>query len=140
MLFDYRDKLEGADVITFNCGLWDECELFGDGSFTELSVYQTEMARLASLLKTMTKKLIFVNTTPVSPKNIHNHNTRIAEFNRAAEKVMEEAGVPVVKLYDAIMEDLERYICEDLIHLSEEGKELAADMVTEAVKKAAENL
>jgi len=140
MLFDYKDRLTGSDVITFNCGLWDECNLFGDGSFTDPGVYGAELARLVKQLKNMTKKLIFINTTPVSPRNIHNDNANIARFNAVAEKVMKEADVPVVDLYSAVMAALDRYICDDLIHLSEDGKELAAGLVSEAIRTAAKTL
>ena len=37
--FDYKAELETADVIHWNNGLWDMCDLFGDGPFTPLPLY-----------------------------------------------------------------------------------------------------
>ena len=50
MLYDYREQLKGADVIHFNCGLWDMCDLFDDGPFTPLEVYVEQMVRIAKIL------------------------------------------------------------------------------------------
>ena len=36
MTFDYRPFMEGADVIHWNNGLWDVCQLWEDGPFTSL--------------------------------------------------------------------------------------------------------
>ena len=52
MLFEYKDQLEGADVIHWNNGLWDVCDLFGDGAFTPLEDYIRLLARIAAVLKT----------------------------------------------------------------------------------------
>ena len=67
MLFEYKDQLEGADVIHWNNGLWDVCDLFGDGAFTPLEDYIRLLARIAAVLKTYSKKVIFATTTPPSP-------------------------------------------------------------------------
>ena len=64
MLFDYKAQLEGADVIHFNCGLWDMCDLFGDGPFTPLEVYAEQMVRIAKILKTYAPVVIFAAPTP----------------------------------------------------------------------------
>ena len=37
--FDYKAELETADVIHWNNGLWDMCDLFGDGPFTPLPLW-----------------------------------------------------------------------------------------------------
>ena len=52
MLFEYKSQMEGSDVIHFNCGLWDVCDLFGDGAFTPLDTYVAQLVRIASILKT----------------------------------------------------------------------------------------
>ena len=52
MLFEYKAQLEGSDVIHFNCGLWDECDLFGDGAFTPLDTYVENLVRIAAILIT----------------------------------------------------------------------------------------
>ena len=37
MLFDFQNEIKGADVIHWNNGRWDVCDIFGDGKpFTTL--------------------------------------------------------------------------------------------------------
>lgn len=43
MLFDFQDEIKGADVVHWNNGLWDMCDLFGDGAFTTIEEYVSNM-------------------------------------------------------------------------------------------------
>ena len=85
MLFDYKAQLEGADIIHFNCGLWDMCDLFGDGPFTPLEVYVEQMVRIAKILKTYAPggAVIFATTTPPSPKMWGHDMERVRAYNAA---------------------------------------------------------
>lgn len=65
MLFDCRDELAGSDVIHWNNGLWDVCNLFGDGTFSSVDEYCANMERIAAVLLGITPNVIFATTTPV---------------------------------------------------------------------------
>ena len=39
MIFELREQIKGSDVIHWNNGLWDACDIFGDGPFTSLEEY-----------------------------------------------------------------------------------------------------
>lgn len=104
MLFDFRKQIEGADVIHWNNGHWDLCELFGDGSFTPLPMYVETMVRVARLLKQYGKKVIFATTTPGSsreplqsersdPEIQRDHRSR-TESGRGRNKRSVWAGFP----------------------------------------------
>ena len=139
-LFSWERHIEGCDVIHWNNGLWDVCDLFGDGPFTPLEQYTEEILRLAALLKKRTRVLIFATTTPVREENRYNKNTDIAAYNAAVVPKLREMGVVINDLYTPLCADVNRYICDDLIHLSEEGIALCTTLVEKVIREAASTL
>ena len=139
-IFDWREQLAGADIIHWNNGLWDVCSLFGDGLFTPTEIYVEEMVRLAKLLKQRAKVVIFATTTPVRNENLYNKNADIARFNEVLVPRLQALGVEINDLYTPLSKDIPRYICDDLIHLSQDGIDLCAGMVEASVRRAAEHL
>ena len=134
MLFDYKAQLEGADVIHFNCGLWDMCDLFGDGPFTPLEVYVEQMVRIAKILKTYAPVVIFATTTPPSPKMWGHDLDRVRAYNAAAMAALEPLGVLFDDLFTPVAEDIDRMISEDFLHASPYGVEILANRVAECIK------
>ena len=49
-------ELTGADIIHWNSGEWDICNLFGDGPFTDENEYVSQCLRVADLLLARAKK------------------------------------------------------------------------------------
>lgn len=137
MLFDYKAQLEGADVIHFNCGLWDMCDLFGDGPFTPLEVYVEQMVRIAKILKTYAPVVIFATTTPPSPKMWGHDLDRVRAYNAAAMAALEPLGVLFDDLFTPVAEDIDRMISEDYLHASLYGVEILANRVADCIKKNA---
>ena len=136
MLYDYRDELKNADIIHWNNGLWDECNLFGDSSFTPLEVYADTLKRIASILKNITDKVIFATTTPVTPLNPHNSNETISKFNSAAVNVLAPLGVRINDLYSLVLPKTDIYIRkDDNIHLTAEGCLACARQVADEIKR-----
>ena len=134
MLFDYKAQLEGADVIHFNCGLWDMCDLFGDGPFTPLEVYAEQMVRIAKILKTYAPVVIFATTTPPSPKMWGHDLDRVRAYNAAAMAALEPLGVLFDDLFTPVAEDIDRMISEDYLHASPYGVEILANRVADCIK------
>ena len=93
LIWDHRAKLEGSEVIHWNNGLWDICNLYGDGCFTPLDDYLREMEGIARRLLPMTKTLIFATTTPVDPRNLYDKNDAIDAYNAAIVPRLEALGV-----------------------------------------------
>ncbi len=139
-IFDWANQMEGSRIVHFNCGLWDICNLFGDGTFTTEAEYIENMCRIADILLSKYDKVIFATTTPVSEKNIYNKNSDIEKFNAIITPVFKEKGIIINDLYSLIASDIDRYISEDTIHLSGEGIEIAAMQVAEVIKKTADEL
>ena len=134
MLFDYKAQLEGADIIHFNCGLWDMCDLFGDGPFTPLEVYVEQMVRIAKILKTYAPVVIFATTTPPSPKMWGHDLNRVRAYNAAAMAALEPLGVLFDDLFTPVAEDIDRMISEDFLHASPYGVEILANRVADCIK------
>ena len=134
MLFEYKAQLEGADVIHFNCGLWDMCDLFGDGPFTPLEVYVEQMVRIAKILKTYAPVVIFATTTPPSPKMWGHDLNRVRAYNAAAMAALEPMGILFDDLFTPVAEDIDRMISEDYLHASPYGVEILANRVADCIK------
>ncbi len=141
-LFDWSNALEGADIVHWNNGLWDSCDLFGDGTFTDVDVYVKTMVRIAKVLRTKgVGKIIFATTTPVREENVYNRNEDIRRFNREVVPALTALGAEINDLYTPLSTDIPRYIrADDRIHLTEEGIALCADAVTAAILRAADTL
>ena len=137
MLYDYREQLKDADLIHFNCGLWDMCDLFGDGPFTPPEVYVEQMVRIAKILKTYAPVVIFATTTPPSPKMWGHDLERVRAYNAAAMAALEPLGILFDDLFTPVAEDIDRMISEDLLHASPYGVEILADRVADCIKKNA---
>ena len=139
-LYDWKSKMEKTDIIHWNNGLWYVCDLFGDGTFTPIDIYVESMVRLAKLLLQRARVVIFATTTPVREEHCHNRNSDIRAFNEALVPRLRELGVQINDLYTPVAADIPRYICDDMIHLSEEGIALCTQQVERAVRTAAEEL
>ena len=137
MLYDYREQLKGADLIHFNCGLWDMCDLFGDGPFTSPEVYVEQMVRIAKILKTYAPVVVFAATTPPSPRMWGHDIQRVRAYNAAAMAALEPLGILFDDLFTPVAEDIDRMISEDLLHASPYGVEVLANRVADCVKKHA---
>ena len=133
-LFDCKAQLEGADIIHFNCGLWDMCDLFGDGPFTPLEVYVEQMVRVAKILKTYAPVVIFATTTPPSPKRWGHDLERVRAYNAAAMAALEPLGILFDDLFTPVAEDIDRMISEDYLHASPYGVEILANRVADCIK------
>ena len=62
------ELLKEADIVHFNSGEWDICELFGDGPFTPEDFYVSQLKRIVKILQDMGKTVIFATTTPAGTR------------------------------------------------------------------------
>ncbi len=137
MLFDFAKDIGGSDVIHWNNGLWDVCDLFGDGTFTPLEVYKAEMLRIADLLLKITPNVIFATTTPVRVENPYNKNSEIERFNAAIVPELQKKGIIINDLYSTLRGRPELIRSDDLIHLTDEAIDICAKQVADIIKKTA---
>lgn len=139
-LFDWEEKMSGSKIVHWNNGLWDVCNLFGDGLFSAESEYVENMLRIADILLKRYDKVIFATTTPVALENQYNNNSDIKKYNDLIVPLLEEKGVIINDLYKLVASDIKAYICEDNIHLSEEGIRVCANQVANIIRDVAKLL
>ena len=65
----WADHVTDCDIIHWNNGLWDVCDMHGDGRLTPVEFYVQTMLRIAKLLLKRSKTVIFATTTPVRVTN-----------------------------------------------------------------------
>jgi len=135
MLFDYKEQLNGCDVIHWNNGLWDVCTLFEDGKpFTSEGEYVDNMLRVARLLKGITPSVIFATTTPVRKENPNTDNSLIDRYNALIVPELKKMGFVINDLNSLVKQDVEKYIrSDDMIHLTDAGIDLCAEQVAKHI-------
>lgn len=124
------------DIIHWNNGLWDVYRHnIHVGIFTPLEEYLCELKRILTELRKVDTQIIWASTTPVSPNNQFCRNSDIDIYNKAAEEFMKSEDIEINDLSSRIKEDMQLFICEDYIHLTDQGKEVCAEAVTAAINK-----
>lgn len=136
MLFEYQDEIKNADVVHWNNGLWDACDIFGDGAFTSIEEYLDNMLRIADILQQWGAKIIFATTTPTHPDYEYHTLERIKQYNDALVPELQKKGIKINDLFEAMLEHRIDGICEDQIHLNEYGIEICAERVFDAIREA----
>jgi lysophospholipase L1-like esterase len=139
-LFDWKSKMEGSRIVHWNNGLWDICNLFGDGLFTSEQEYLDNMLRIADILLARYDKVIFATMTPVTERNKYNKNSDIERYNALVSEALSKKGIIINDLYSLVAADIDRYISSDEIHLSDEGIELCANQVAKVILDAARGI
>ena len=134
VMHEWEPFMKGSEIIHWNNGLWDVCELADDGPFTPYEVYEAEMLRVLRALKKHTNHIIFATTTPVLPSHERCANPLIEEYNAKIVPVLKANGVVINDLHSAIYPKLNEYIrADDRIHLTEAGIDVCANLVTKAI-------
>lgn len=139
-IFDWKEQMEGTNIVHWNNGLWDICNLFGDGAFSSEEEYISNILRIADILLNKYDKVIFATTTPVRPENRYDSNKLIERYNQIIVPKLREKGVIINDLHSLVSTDVYRYISQDTIHLTEEGIKLCAEQVAMIIKNTANTL
>ena len=79
--------------------------------------------------------MIFATTTPVKPVNPNQKNEIITEYNKRIVEFMNNENVMINDLGALVSEDKDKYISNDNIHLSDEGKKACAKAIADYVRK-----
>ena len=139
-LFDWANGMEGSEIVHWNNGHWDICDLFGDGAFSSEEEYVNNMLRIARLLQTKHRCVIFATTTPVRDANKYQKNVRTDRYNAVLVPELAKMGIIINDLNALLRDDIEKYICEDNIHLTEAGIELCALQTAKFIVAAKDRL
>ena len=140
VLSEWTKDIENSDIIHWNNGLWDICDL-GDGVFTSKEEYIENMVRIAKFLKQKAKTVIFATTTPVTNDHPHNDNSVIIEYNNAIVPILRDMGIIINDLHSYVYPHIDEYIREDdKIHLTDAGIDACAEKVAEVIREVAKCL
>ena len=140
-LFDWKQAMEGTRIVHWNNGLWDICNLFGDGAFTGEEEYVENMLRIADILTSGYEKVIFATTTPVTKRNEYNKNSVIERYNNLIVPLLEKKGVIINDLYGLLSKDVDKYIRQDdNIHLSEAGIKVCSRQIADIIRRVSGTL
>lgn len=124
------------DVIHWNNGIWDVHHFIGeDHAFTPLDQYLEDLERIYVRLRKTGAKIIFATSTPCKPEYIHVNLEDLRRYNAAAVELLKDKVDEINDLYSLVNSDIEKYICDDKLHLSKEGIADVGNKVTEVVKK-----
>ena len=132
-LYEWKDRMQGADVIHWNNGLWDVCDL-GDGPFTDIDEYVETLLRIEKVLHRYSKNVIFATSTPARPEMWGHDINRAIAYNEAAKKALIPRGVIINDLFSAVTPDLKGNICDDYLHLTDNGIEICAKQTADLIR------
>ena len=140
-LFDWEGKMSGTKIVHWNNGLWDMCDLFGDGFLASESEYVKDMSRIADILLSRYDKVIFATTTPVTAQYKYNNNSNIERYNNLIVPILKEKGIIINDLYKLVSSDIDKYIRkDDNIHLTNEGIAACGKQVADIIRSVSQSL
>lgn len=118
------------DVVHWNNGIWDASESpEGGRSFSTVETYMDYMSRILKYLRNKNvKNIIFATTTPiVNPVT----NANINIFNSVIKEFMQKESIPINDLNALVNANFDKYICEDDVHLTNEGMDACGKAVAD---------
>ncbi|MBI3987682.1 MAG: SGNH/GDSL hydrolase family protein [Lentisphaerae bacterium] len=105
-----------------------------------LAMFRANLEFILKRLRTITPRVIWATITPVHPLRPFQstgwswRNEEIDSYNQAARDVMDTNHVPVNDLHALVWPNLEPFLSEDRLHLSEAGQTACAQAVAQAVR------
>ncbi|MHB9071531.1 MAG: SGNH/GDSL hydrolase family protein [Sedimentisphaerales bacterium] len=144
-IFDEAIASTKPTIIHWNNGLHDVKHL-NPNADCQVSIdnYTKNLETIISRFKMLgNPKIIWATTTPVI-EELHNKvglrrlNKEIKQYNDAAKAIMKKHGIAIDGLGSIIAENPVRYICEDGVHPTEEGKQVLSSNVVRSVYSAIE--
>lgn len=140
-LFDWEKDMSGSQIVHWNNGLWDLCNLFGDGFFSSESEYVENMLRIADILTEKYNKVIFATITPVTVGNKYIRSSDVKKYNNLIVPLLKEKGIIINDLYELVSSDIDKYIRkDDTIHLSDEGIKVCAEQVADIIRQVSKEI
>lgn len=123
------------DVIHWNNGIWDIYVQNSDlGVFTPIDEYKVYLARTLAELRKTGAHILWATTTPVKPASVTCSNERIDQYNAEAVAFMSRENVEINDLNALLKPDLDTFISDDCVHLTEAGVAACGKQVTEVIR------
>lgn len=130
------NELGNPDIIHFNTGLWDlHHEYPMIEALSTCEEYIENLRRIINELQRTGAQIIFATTTPISVDGIGRSNSEIDKYNKEAFELMKSFNIEVNDLNSLIKLDLINNICEDKLHLTDEGYKICAKRVAKVIER-----
>lgn len=137
----WLDQLGRPDIVHWNNGLHDVGHNPARSPVQiPLDMYRKNIEFILRRLLETEAQVIWATTTPVHPDRPFRpdqwswRNEEINQYNYAALDIMGRYDIPVNDLHSIVMSDVDRYLSEDQLHLSEAGKEQCANAVVRIIQ------
>ena len=131
---EWAKDINGSDIVHWNNGLWDVLD-YGFGVFTPEEEYIANMLKIAEILQSRAKKVIFATITPVTENYKHSNVEIIRRYNEIIVPELQKRGVIINDLYTTVWNNIDEYIRkDDNIHLTEVGIDACAKQVCDIIK------
>lgn len=123
-LSDWKSKGEwptDVDLVHWNAGLWDVCEMFGEGPISSIEHYTEMIARIDKRIRLLfpNAKVVFATSTAVREEgysgNFRRYNATIERYNAAALETLAGTDTVINDLY-AHTKDIKPEYCSDMTH------------------------
>jgi lysophospholipase L1-like esterase len=104
-----------------------------------IEMYISNLKFILDYLKRLTPHVVWATTTPVQPDYPFRNdgwywqNEEINQYNQASIELMSKYDVPINDMHKLVFDNIDQYLCEDKLHLSELGQEACANSVLEAI-------
>ena len=121
------------DVVLVNCGIHDVTRTERWNFETQIPVdeYEANLREIIRRLRQVPRapRLIWARTTPVIDEvQQYRRNEDVVAYNEVADKVMAEAGVEMIDLYGAVIDDLSD-LSADGVHFKPAGYSVLAKTI-----------
>ena len=128
------------DIVHWNNGIHD-CGHNPNRSPVQipLDMYRANLDFILRRFRAWTPNVIWAPSTPVHPDRPFRdtewswRNEEIDRYNEAALELMETNAVPVNDLHQLVWADVDQFLSDDQLHLSETGKKTCAAAVAKSV-------
>ena len=141
---EIKFSLENPDIIHWNNGLWDTAHINGEGKpFCDIHQYVSNMERILEYFrKVTTAKIILATTTPTRKEKendpeVAHFVSEIRKYNQALLERIGDKVDGVTDLFALVEPQIDKVIkIEDLIHLTDYGKEVCGNAVAQSIINA----
>ena len=133
-------ELGRPDVVHWNNGIHDVGHNPARNPIQiPIEMYRANLELILDRLEALTPKVIWASSTPVHPNRPFRdtewawHNEEVDLYNEVACKLMERRGVPINDLHALVWEDVDTFLSDDQLHLSDVGQAACAKAVADNV-------
>jgi lysophospholipase L1-like esterase len=137
----WLDELGRPDIVHWNNGLHDVAHNPPDiAGHLPVDAYLDNLRAILAMLRATGARVIWATTTPVHPtfqqgKTTWVWNDEIDWYNAAASAEMTASGVPIDDLHAIVAADIDGFISEDGIHLTQIAQRACAEAAVAAIRK-----